>query len=198
MTGLINPGPRHPATRAVMNAAVSRANPSHLLPIGLSVLSGEHFGGTEVISSMRFFIKHIENNPTELAIKLFKKLKSSKNEGDFHISPGFGSRFADIDPLPQKIINQLLNVDKDFKYIKWGQAYAKQLNKKNMGWLSSGLAAAVFCELNINYRAGAGLFQLCNAPGILAHGLEMADKAITAMPFVDEKHYIIADEAKKN
>lgn len=34
MIGLINPGPRHPATRAAMNAGVGKTLPVHILPIG--------------------------------------------------------------------------------------------------------------------------------------------------------------------
>jgi citrate synthase len=37
---------------------------------------------------------------------------------------------------------------------------------------------------------------LC-APGILAHGLELANKPITAMPFLQEEQYVITAETKK-
>jgi citrate synthase len=49
MTGLINPGTRHPASRAAMNAGVGKTNAAHILPISLNVLSGEHLGGNEVL-----------------------------------------------------------------------------------------------------------------------------------------------------
>jgi citrate synthase len=67
-----------------------------------------------------------------------------------------------------------------------------------MGWLSTGVAAAAFCDLGFHPRVGAGLYQLLCAPGLLAHGFELANKPITAMPFLDEEHYVIDQNAKKN
>jgi citrate synthase len=32
---------------------------------------------------------------------------------------------------------------------------------------------------------------LLSAPGLVAHGLEMANKPITAMPFVKDENYVI-------
>lgn len=58
MIALVNPGPRHPATRASMNAAVGKANPAHILPTGLAVLSGAYLGGEEVSAAMRFLWKN--------------------------------------------------------------------------------------------------------------------------------------------
>ena len=60
-----------------------------------------------------------------------------------------------------------------------------------MGWLSPGICAAVFLDLGFAPREGAGLFQLICAPGLLAHGLELADKPINSLPFLDEEKYII-------
>lgn len=44
LVALINPGPRHPATRAAMNAGVGKTNTAHILPIALPVLGGDHLG----------------------------------------------------------------------------------------------------------------------------------------------------------
>ena len=58
-----------------------------------------------------------------------------------------------------------------------------------MGWLKTGIAAAVFCELGIGARESVGLFQLICAPGIFAHGVEQTHKPITAIPMLaDEQH----------
>ena len=58
----------------------------------------------------------------------------------------------------------------------------------------SGIAAAVFTDLGFSPRAGAGLFQLLGAPGLLAHGAELANKPVTAMPFVKDENYAIKYE----
>lgn len=195
MICLINPGPRHPAARAAMNAAVSRANPAHLLPIGLSVLSGAHLGGEEVAAAMGFLKNHLGSEPGEVAVDLLQE--QPPPEGDWHVAPGFGSRYGGIDPLSQKNIDYLMTLPASGEMMNWGQRFVAHLSARGLGWLPTGVAAAVLGDLGFNHLAGAGLFQLLCAPGILAHGLELARQPLTAMPFLDQNHYVIAPEAKK-
>ena len=35
--------------------------------------------------------------------------------------------------------------------------------------------------------------QIAGAPGLLAHAVELANQPTTAMPFVDDEHYVIAE-----
>ena len=195
LIAMINPGPRHPATRAAMNAGVGKTRGSHLLPIGLTVLGGAHLGGEEVTDAMLFLRKNRGNNPAHIAAELLQGEKPEK--GDWHIAPGFGSRFGAIDPMPQQIAELLRNSPGSGNSLQWGGEFANSLLPHTMGWLSTGIAAAVFCDLGFHPRAGAGLYQLLCAPGILAHGLELANKPITAMPFLQEEQYVIAAAAKK-
>ncbi|PLX51168.1 MAG: citrate synthase [Desulfobulbaceae bacterium] len=192
---MINPGPRHPATRAAMNAAVSKTHPQHLLPIGLSVLGGAHLGSAEVLASMRFLTANLKRLPAEVAEESLAAPRP--DEGDFHAAPGFGSRFGGIDPMPRQLAAQLGTLPGAGRALAWGAGFAEELTPQGLGWLGPGVAAAVFCDLGFHYRVGAGLYQLISAPGVLAHGLELANKPITAMPFLDEEHYVIAAEAKK-
>lgn len=192
---LINPGPRHPATRAAMNAGVSRANPAHILPVSLAVLGGDYLGGGEVTAAMRFFCKHQGIQPGQMAEKLLKQ-STPPAQGDWHLAPGFGSRFNGIDPMPRDMVAMLLELPGAGAALRWGQGLVEALLSHGIGWLHTGAAAAVFCDLGLPPRAGAGLFQFLSAPGLLAHGLEMADKPITAMPFLDEEHYVVAPEAR--
>ena len=195
MIALINPGPRHPATRASMNAAVGKANPAHILPAGLAVLSGAHLGGEEVSETMRFLRKNCKENASELANELLAG--SQPDEGDWHVAPGFGNRFGGIDPIPQQVAGLLESFPAAGKTIKWGQEFVETITPKEMGWLDTGLAAAIFCDLGFHPRTGAGLFEILRAPGILAHGLELSNKPVTSMPFLDEEHYVIAEQARK-
>lgn len=197
MIYLINPGPRHPATRAAMNAGVGKTNSVHILPIALSVLGGTHLGGEEVEAGIRFIRQHQYADAALVAEKLLAIKESS--EGDCHIAPGFGSRFGGIDPVPQQIAALLYSLSGRGKALQWGRDFVHTLNMEGMGWLATGVAACVFCDLGFQPQAGAGLFQLFCAPGLLAHGLELASPYITiaAMPFLDEEHYVIAPEAKK-
>ena len=96
---LSNLGPRHPATRGVMNAAVSKTKATHLLPIGLSLLSGDYGGSGEVENAVRFLRKHI-NKPAESTaldcLQRFTKARPEDSEPDL-IVPGFGRHYGSVD-----------------------------------------------------------------------------------------------------
>ena len=186
---LTNPGPRHPATRAAMNAGAGKTYPEHILPIGMSVLSGSYLGAKEVADSMSFLRNNRKNDPCEMAKNLISTKKD--NAGDCRIAPGFGSRFNSIDVIPNKLADTLLNLDASGDYLKWGSSFTDTLAKSNMGWLITGVSAAVFLDLGFHPRVGLGLFQLACAPGLLAQGLELVNKPTTAMPFIDDDHYSI-------
>jgi citrate synthase len=88
MIAFINPGPRHPATRAAMNSGIGRTFNTHILPIGLSVLGGSHLGGEDVTAAMRFFRLHRKKDPGKLVETLMSE-SDQPHEGDRHIAPGF-------------------------------------------------------------------------------------------------------------
>lgn len=196
MIAFIHPGPRHPAIRASMNTGVGKSNTAHILPVALNVLSGSYLGGAEVVSTMRFFKKFLGEDPRKIATDLLKD-KNPPEQGDWHIIPGFGSRFGGIDPLPQKIATYLINLPGAGNALKWSISFSNEIKSHGMGLLSTGVCAAVFNDLGFAPREGAGIFQFICSPGLLAHGFEMADKPLTAMPFIDDQHYIIDESAKK-
>lgn len=190
MIALINPGPRHPATRAAMTASVGKAELSHVLPVSLSVLGGECLGAAEVDHSLRFLRQQRKNDPKQVAKQLLNAQTTDENSSE-HIAPGFGQRFGGIDIMPQKIINHLLTLPAAGKNLHWGDQFARSLHPQQQGWLMTGVAAAALGDLGFHPRAVVGLYQLLSAPGLLAHGLELANKPISAMPFpADEDYYI--------
>ncbi|MCF6323171.1 MAG: citrate synthase [Gammaproteobacteria bacterium] len=192
MVGLINPGPRHPATRAAMNAGVGKSDPQNILPISLTIMGGEYLGAGAVEGAMRFMRKHRRENPVETADAMLTELAEQRpKEGDWHIAPGFGSHFGGVDLMPSKLAAVLARLPASGSMLDWGMGFSSALNKKEIGWLTVGVAAAVFADLGFHPRYGAGLFQLLCAPGLLAHGMEQANKPITAMPFVSDKAYVI-------
>lgn len=193
MIGLINPGPRHPATRAAMNAGVGSSDPEHLLPIALTIYGGSHLGAAEVEPAMAFLRKQRNNDPVQLAHRLFEG-GSPPDEGDWHIVPGFGSRFGGVDPVAKGVADHLASLPGSHDTLRWGCRFADALNGYSLGWLAPAIAAAVFTDLGFSPRAGAGLFQLLGGPGLLAHGVELAGKPITAMPFLRDEDYIIQNE----
>lgn len=193
MIALIDPGPRHPATRAAINTAVGKTDPAHILPIGMMVLSGEHLGGIEVEAAMRFLRKRLSDDPQRVAEELLTA-EQPPTEGDWHIAPGFGSRFGGIDIMPGKIATQLAQLPGSGQALAWGHTFARALHPRNMSWLITGVAAATLCDLGFHPRAASGLFQILSAPGILAHGLEYANKPITALPHVRDEDYYIGEK----
>lgn len=191
MIGLINPGPRHPATRAAMNAGIGKSNPVHILPIASAVLGGEYQGAGEVDAAMRFLRKHQHSDPYEYAQTLLNQSGTLPVTDDEQLIPGFGKRYGGIDILAKKIAAQLLELPAAGKSLQWGVALAQALEKKGVGILTGGVAAAVFADLGFQPRVGGCLYQLFSAPGLVAQGVEMANKPITAMPFISDDNYII-------
>lgn len=188
--GFINPGPRHSATRAAMNAGVGKTDPSLILPIGLTILGGEHLGAAEVEPAIRWLRKNAKQDPSELAGQLVGELPQ-KAQGDIHIAPGFGSRYGGVDKMTVSIARHLLALPGAGEVMQWADEFSQALAAHHMGWLATGLTAAVLSDLGFQPRMGAGLFQIISAPGLFAHGIEMASKPLTAMPFPDDKDYFI-------
>lgn len=192
MIGLINPGPRHPATRAAMNAGIGKSDPVHILPIASAVLGGDYQGAGEIDAAMRFLRKHQNSDPAEYAQTLLNQIDTVSTETPTdQFIPGFGKRYGGVDILAKKIAAQLLELPAAGKSLQWGIALAQALEKNGIGIFTSGIAAAVFADLGFQPRAGGCLYQLLAAPGLVAQGIEMANKPITAMPFISDDNYII-------
>ncbi|MFA7555628.1 MAG: citrate synthase [Spongiibacteraceae bacterium] len=183
LVALSNLGPRHAATRAVMNASVSKTDITHLLPLALSILSGAHLGAKEVFDSVRFIRKNMNKDPEAVLATLL-------DAGDQKVHmPGFGARFGDVEIIPEQMAAQLASFVAAGKGLDWCQRLIGIAKEYNVGWFITGVASAAFVDLGFTPKAAAGLFQMAVSPGLLAHGIEMSNKPITAMPFVAEDKY---------
>lgn len=193
MIALINPGPRHPATRAAMNAGIGKTEPLHILPIASAVLGGSYMGGGEIEDAMRFLRKQQNASAELFAQTLLQQGDAITNNSSAEnlLTPGFGSRNGGIEIMAVELANRLLKLDGAGKALQWGCSLNEQLQTRGQGWLLTGVAAAIFSDLGFQPRAGGCLFQLLGAPGSVAHGLELANKPITAMPFVSDENYVI-------
>jgi citrate synthase len=190
MIALINPGPRHPATRAAMCAGVGKTETSQILPVAMTLLGGNHLGGGEVEEAMRFLRKEVKNDPSRTALDLLAAA-CPPSDGDWHPAPGFGSRFGGVDRIAGQMTERLSCLPGAGRCLKWAVGFSAALAPHGMGILAPGMASAAFADLGFQPRVGPGLFQLLNAPGTLAHGTEMANKPLTAMPFVKDEDYVI-------
>jgi citrate synthase len=186
MIGLINPGPRHPATRAAMAAGVGKTLPVHIIPIATAIMGGDHLGAGEIEGSMKFLQRSKKFDPQEYG----NETSNSPFENE-RIVPGFGTRFGGIDLISQQMLEKLVSYTEPNSLIHWAHKFSSSLNQKGFGILSTGLAAATFSELGFQPKVGTLLFQLLSAPGLAAHGLELANKPITAMPYVKDEDYVI-------
>lgn len=189
MIALINPGPRHAATRAAMNAGVGRTARAHILPIALNVFGGEHLGGGEAEAAMRFLLGNVDTPPENLLEP--SSAAPSAEPATAPAFPGFGAHFGGVDPLAARIAAHLSAQPGSGRHLAWGMRLAEALAPAGAGWLMPGVAAAALCDLGFQAHAGAGLYQLFAAPGLFAHGLEMAGQPLTAMPFLDAARYVI-------
>lgn len=191
MIALINPGPRHPATRAAMNVGVGKTEPMHILPIASALLGGDYMGGGEIDSAMRFFRKQKNSTSEHFLSDVLSSVQDQSPETIAQFIPGFGVRNGGIEIMATTIANRLLTLEGAGNALRWVCELNAQLQAYGLGVLTTGVAAAVFADLGFQPRQGGCLFQLLGAPGLLAHGLELANKPITAMPFVSDEHYEI-------
>ena len=192
MVAFINPGPRHPSTRAAMNAGVGKTDPGLILPIALITLSGKHNAAGALEEAMRFLRKIKRHPAIDVLPQLLIENKRPK-EGDWYIAPGFGSHFNGVDIMSGKIASYLSGLPGAGSSLLWGQSFSEVLNEHGLGWLATGVVAAVLTDLGFSPRAAAGIYQIICAPGLFAHGVELANKPLTAMPFMNDEDYIIED-----
>lgn len=192
MVAFINPGPRHAATRSAMNAGVGKTDPALILPIALTTFSGTYNAAGAMEEAMRFIRKQQRQPAAEVATELLRG-GARPAQGDWHIAPGFGSHYNSIDVLTRDIAMHLASLPGAGKAVHWGQAFSAAIASEGMGWLPVGVLAATLTDLGFNPRAAAGIYQIISAPGLLAHGVELANKPITAMPFIADEDYIIED-----
>jgi len=182
MIALINPGPRHPATRAAMNAGVGKTRVVHMLPIATSVLGGDAGGAGEVYQAMEFILSASAQPSAQLI--------AQASDTELNLA-GFGVVYGAVDPMAARWATTLLAYESAGAYLRWGNGLAESLAAKNQGWLMTGVAAATLLDLGFSPRVGACLFQWFGAPGLMAHGLEFMGKPMLAMPFVSDENYVI-------
>lgn len=195
LVGFCNPGPRHAATRAVMNAAASGTHAPALLPIGLTLLGGEHLGSAEVERAARFLARHRRDDAAQVAAERLASASGAPATADRRAAPGFGTLHAAADPFAAELATLLREVAPADGALAWGDAFARALTPDGQGWLLPGVAAAVCVDLGFAAVTAGLLFQYAALPGLMAHALEVHGKGITTMPFVPETRYELIDDS---
>lgn len=183
LVAMINAGPRHQAVRAAQLAGAGKTEPQHILPIGLEVLGGE---AEQLPAIMKFLVRAAKKSP---ALFLQQFGADSGGEDIEQRMPGFGRRFGAADPQLRAIASMLSGLEPSAAFLRWGTELHDLLASEGAGWLRTGVIAAALLDLGFPARCGCVLYQLINAPGIAAHGLEMHGLPRTALPFLPDDHY---------
>lgn len=188
---IMDPGPRSPAARAAINAAVGKTANEHLVPLACMAASGDYQGATEVAQAMRFLHQHQQQAANDCAVTC--AASTPDTTGDWCPAPGFGTDMGGQSPLVLNIKEALLALAPATGYFHWANQFASALQEQraNAGWRLPGVIAAGLLDLGFTSAAGAGLYQVLIAPGALAQGLAFVGKPLTAAPFLDDAHYDI-------
>ncbi len=193
MIGLIGPGPRHPASRAVMTSTATMSEPVHMLSIGAALLGGEHGGGAEVRKSLKFLLSEATTPPKDVAERLAATCATPPPGEDGRIAPGFGALFSSPDTWALSLLSALVDCPAVGPHLEWARGFSTAIASLGYGPLVSGVAAAAFADLGFGPWPSAVLFQLIQSPGVLAHGLEYIGKRPNQLPFVKDEDYTIED-----
>lgn len=193
MIAMIGPGPRHPASRAVVAAAASMTVPVNLLPIGAALLGGEHHGGLEVRACARFLTTHMQRDPRAVAERCLAEMPPADEAGQRPVAPGFGTTFGSPDPWAAELLARIAALEGAGPRLRWVEGFARAIGDAGAGPRVSAIAAAVLCDLGFEPWAAAALFQLLQLHGVLASGLEYVGQRPDALPFLQDCDYVIED-----
>lgn len=172
------PGPRHPAVQAVFNAAASKAQPVHLVPIGLMLLGGEQDGAAAVQQAMRFITDHQSQPISDIPLSEFA---------------GFGSHFGSADPVAAQMLDYLQPLAAANSHLGWLAQLQSERADASAAVGMSGVVAAALLDLGFSPRQAPPLVQLLFLPGVLAHSLEAMTQQITDLPFIADEEYQIGE-----
>lgn len=187
LISVIHPGPRHPACKAIMSAAVSKTNVRNFVPLALTMFSGEWMGSHEVFKAMRFLEASAERDPQAVAAELCQAADTDA-EGDITLAPGFGSLYGSADSYAQRLADNLAS---DGQYSRWAQAFVAAIADFNAGYRTTGVFAAVMADLGFTPYQGEMIYQIASAPGLAAQADEKRTRPLTDMPFISDENYVI-------
>lgn len=179
LVSFIMPGPRHPAARSAAAAGLGRTMTGNILPVALSVVSGERMGAEHVEQAMRFIVKSKRHEPQDISIT--------------EDNPIVGDLYGGRDSWADKLLDSLSNSAAASDCLAWLKAVQREL-PADKGVFTTAVFAAAACDLGLRPAQGLLLFQLACAPGLAFHGLEYAGKALNAVPFVADDNYFFEND----
>ncbi|MDX1451398.1 MAG: hypothetical protein R3183_02495 [Oleiphilaceae bacterium] len=186
----INPGPRHPATRAGVTAAASMTYHEHLVPIISAAFGGRRGGAGRLVECMALLDESESLSPEEL----LHKLAPSDLHDDSSCLPGVGSEYGSADNWTKKLLNHFSDEFDEYPQFARLEKVDDLLRAKTgaaFGLMPEMIVACAFKLLGIRRAQATGLYQLVALPGMFAHAAEYVEKPANSLPFIKDEHYVI-------
>ncbi|MBI3890309.1 MAG: hypothetical protein HY303_02115 [Candidatus Wallbacteria bacterium] len=185
MTAVINPGPRHWASRAAMNGAVGGTSIGNCVLAGLGTLQGEYHGAqcvADATAMLRWAVGPGNVEPSGAGAALTLRYPGL---------PGFGLLYSERDGRAERLVELLKSKDLVGPATKLALAAEEDIARERLIWLTlPGVFAAGCVDLGLTEDQAAGLFLISSAPGILAHAAEQRNRRWNEYPiYWDPKLY---------
>ncbi|MFV2061674.1 MAG: citryl-CoA lyase [Gammaproteobacteria bacterium] len=181
---LANPGPRDHSVRAAMNGGVGGSTNAACLMAALGVGAGQFNGAHEVALAMHCW-QHCDTNLEQWRDCLQNPPNGAVGEfwPDLKHAPGFDP-YGESCPTPIKQTLELLIMDEPSSRLRWLSEHRNQLEEFANGPLAmTGIAAAVFMDLNFSIDQAEMLFLMLRLPGAAVHALEQRKFGWRRYPF---------------
>lgn len=188
---LINPGPRHPATRAGITASASMTYEEHLVPIVTSAFGGKRQGAGNMRRCARFLDEVQGRDVAEVAGMLL-----SEDVGDGHAQCLVASEFGESSVWVDRVLTHLRREFPDNHAVLWLLDLNRKVVERSSNSKSITLEALVtylLGYLGFNTDQLVGVYQMFVLPGLFAHASEYVSKPANSLPFVQDENYVIED-----
>jgi citrate synthase len=182
---LANPGPRDHSVRAAMNAGVGGSTRASALMAAVAVGAGNLGGGREVYNAVHYWAqcgmdlaaweKMIKTPPVEERVDVWLPMEHA---------PGFDPNGTSCPTPVRQTLDYLADVGGSEEILSWLQQNREALEVYADAPLAmSGVAAAVFHELELTPDQSEMLFMLLRLPGAAVHALEQEGLGWRRYPF---------------
>ena len=181
---LANPGPRDHSVRAAMNAGVGGSTRASALMAAIAVGAGNLGGAREVYTAVQYW----QQCGTDLEAWREIIINPPKDERtdvwpEFEHTPGFDPHGASCPTPVRQLLDHLCATD-SANTLRWLKECRPELEKYAKTPLTySGVAAAVFHDLDFAPEQAEIIYLFLRLPGAAAHALEQEKLGFRRYPF---------------
>ncbi|MBI3890306.1 MAG: hypothetical protein HY303_02100 [Candidatus Wallbacteria bacterium] len=185
LASVMNPGPRHLATRAAMNGSIGGTSIGNCLVAGLGPLQGEYFGSQSVMSSAEMLC-WLRDAGFEAEADAGRALAAKYPD-----LPGFGLFYSGRDDRARLTASRLESQQLAGPALSAALLAERCIGRERSLWLIlPGVFAAGCVDLGFSPEQAAGAFLLAVSAGLLAHATEQRARTWNEYPiYWDPKLY---------